>query len=77
MGHYAMIGVATLFAALAALFVAVSFATDHWLEIRVDRKDLMLIVQQVSECVCVCGVCVCVRACLCVCLSVCLSVWVG
>ena len=64
MGHYAMIGVATLFAALAALFIAISFATDHWLETRVDRKDLQLIVQQVG--VCMCGACVCVLCVWCV-----------
>ena len=71
MGHYAMIGVATLFAALAALFIAVSFATDHWLETRVDRKDLQLIVQQVGVCMWVC-----VRVCVCVVCVWVLWVWV-
>ena len=48
MGHYVMIGVGTLFAVIAIIFVAISFATDHWQETRVDRDDLQELVDQVS-----------------------------
>ena len=60
MANYGTLGVATVFAALGLLLVAVSFATDHWVDTSVDREDLAVAVSQVSTCVCVC-VCACTK----------------
>ena len=54
MANYGTLGVATVFAALGLLLVAIGFATDHWIDTSVNREDLAAVVSQVGVCVCVC-----------------------